>query len=69
MNQLSAEQRKVLLPSFKEMIDHVYEMSQKRLSNSSIQRFVYGRVTLAYSYEVYTEVIIYYTSFSFDFFH
>lgn len=56
VNQLSAEQRRVVLPSFEEMINHVYEMSIKRLSNSSTQRHVYGRATLAYSYEVYTEV-------------
>lgn len=56
INQLSAEQRKVVLPSFKEMINYVYEMSNKRLSNSSTQRYVYGRATIAYSYEIYTEV-------------
>lgn len=56
VNQLSTEQRKVILPSFKEMINYVYEMNQKRLSNSSTQRHVYGRATLTYSYEVYTEV-------------
>lgn len=37
------------------MITCVYEMSQKRL-NTSTQRVVYGRVTLAYSYEIYKEV-------------
>lgn len=56
VNQLSAEQRRVVLPSFKEMISYVHEMAQKRLTNSSVQRFVYGRITIAYSYEVYTEV-------------
>lgn len=55
VNQLSNEQRRVCLPSFKEMIEYVFEMSQKRL-NTSAQRFVYGRATLAYSYEVYIEV-------------
>lgn len=56
INHLSAEQRRVILPSFKEMISYVHEMAQKRLINSSTQRFVYGRITIAYSYEVYTEV-------------
>lgn len=56
INQLSAEQRRVILPSFKEMINYVYEMSNKRLSNSSMQHYVYGRAKIAYSYEIYTEV-------------
>lgn len=56
VNHLSTEQRRVILPSFKELINYVYEMNQKRLSNSSTQRHVYGRATLTYSYEVYTEV-------------
>lgn len=55
-NQLSTEQRRVVLPPFREMIDYVHEMAQKRSSNTSIQRFVYGRTTIPYSYEVYTEV-------------
>lgn len=55
INQLSNEQKRISLPSFKEMITCVYEMSQKRL-NTSTQRVVYGRVTLAYSYEIYKEV-------------
>lgn len=56
VNQLSTEQRRVILPAFEDMINYVYEMSIKRLSNSSTQRHVYGRATVAYSYEVYTEV-------------
>lgn len=56
VNQLSTELRRVILPSFKEMINHVYEMNKKRSSNSSMQRHTYGRATLSYSYEVYTEV-------------
>ncbi|XP_055313108.1 proteasome-associated protein ECM29 homolog isoform X2 [Sitodiplosis mosellana] len=59
VNQLSTEQRRVVLPSFKELINYVYEMNQKRLSNSSTQRHVYGRATLTYSYEVYTEILDY----------
>lgn len=57
VNQLSTELRRVVLPSFKEMINHVHEMSKKRMSNSSTQRHTYGRATLTYSYEVYTEVV------------
>lgn len=56
VNQLSTEQRHVVLPAFRELIDYVHEMAQKRLSNTSVQRFVYGRTTIPYSYEVYTEV-------------
>lgn len=68
VNQLSTEQRRVILPAFRDMIDYVHEMAQKRLSNTSIQRFVYGRTTIPYSYEVYTEVSFrMYPSRSFDF--
>lgn len=56
VNHLSTEQRRVILPSFQEMINHVHEMSNKRLSNSSTQHYVYGRAKIAYSYEIYTEV-------------
>lgn len=56
VNHLSTEQRRVLLPSFNEMCNHVYEMAQKRAINSSIQKYTYGRATIVYSYEVYTEV-------------
>lgn len=56
INQLSTEQRKIVLPGFKEMINHVHEMAQKRLNNSSAQKYVYGRATVVYSYEVFTEV-------------
>lgn len=55
-NQQSSEQSRIVLPLFEEMINYVYEMNQKRLSNSSAQRYVYGRITLAYSYESFTEV-------------
>lgn len=57
VNQLSAEQRRVILPSFKELVNYVIEMSNKRMSSSSTQHYVYGRAKIAYSYEIYTEVI------------
>lgn len=56
--QHSTDQKKIVLPSFDEMIKYVYEMNKKRLSSSSTQRYTYGRVTLAYSYECFTEVNI-----------
>lgn len=55
-NQQPTDQSRIVLPSFEEMINYVYEMNQKRLSNSSAQRYVYGRITLAYSYESFIEV-------------
>lgn len=53
-NRLSEEQRHIILPSFKGMISYVSEMAQKR--NLSGQKFVYGQITVPYSYEVYQEV-------------
>lgn len=55
--KLSVEQRRVILPSFKEMVNYVNEQMEKRASNSS-QKHVYGKVTLSCSYETYTEVNI-----------
>lgn len=56
VNQLSTEQRRVVLPSFKTMMNYVHEMSEKRLASSSVQKAVYGKVVIGYSYETYTEV-------------
>lgn len=58
VNQLQTEQRSVVLPSFKELINFIHDMTNKRSSNSSIQRHTYGRATLVYSYDVCTEVKI-----------
>lgn len=55
-DQKSTDQTRVILPSFEEMINYVHEMNKKRLSNSSAQRYTYGRITLAYSYETFIEV-------------
>lgn len=51
-----SHQNGIILPSFEEMISYVYEMNKKRLANSSAQRYTYGRVILAYPYEIFTEV-------------
>lgn len=59
INQLSTEQRRIVLPRFNEMCNHVYEMAQKRATNSSAQKYTYGRTTIVYSYEVYTEILDY----------
>lgn len=56
VNHLSTEQRRVLLPRFSEMCNHVYEMAAKRATNPSSQKYTYGRAKTVYSYEVYTEV-------------
>lgn len=53
--KLSPEQRRVVLPSFKETVNYVNEQMEKRATNSS-QKHIYGKVTLACSYETYTEV-------------
>lgn len=53
--KLSPEQRRVVLPSFKEIVNYVSEQMEKRATNSS-QKHVYGKVTLSCSYETYTEV-------------
>lgn len=55
-DQQPTDQISVVLPSFEELINYVHEMNKKRLSNSSAQRYVYGRITLAYSYETFIEV-------------
>ncbi len=54
-NKLSPEQRRVVLPSFKEMVNYVNEQMEKRATNSS-QKHIYGKVTLSCQYETYTEV-------------
>lgn len=54
--QQPADHRRVILPSFKEMINHVCEMNKRRLGNSSTQRFTYGQINFAFSYETITEV-------------
>lgn len=53
--KLSPEQRRVILPSFKEMVNYVQEQMEKRAANSS-QKHIYGKVSLSCSYETYTEV-------------
>lgn len=53
--KLSPEQRRVVLPGFKEMANYVHEQMEKRAASSS-QKHVYGKVTLSCTYETYTEV-------------
>ena len=54
-NKLSPEQRRVVLPNFKHMVNHVHDMNKKRLTNST-HRNVVGKVTLGYSFHVFQEV-------------
>ena len=54
-NKLSSEQRRVVLPGFKAMMQHVNEIAQKRLAKSSVY-VVVGRTKLAFSLDVYEEV-------------
>lgn len=56
--KLSPEQRRVILPGFKEMVNYVHEQMEKRASNSS-QKHIYGKVTLSCSYETYSEILDY----------
>lgn len=56
VNHLSTEQKRIVLPSFKSMMNFVHEMCEKRLTSSSVQKEVYGKVIIVYSYETYTEV-------------
>lgn len=51
----SPEQRRVILPCFKEIVNYVHKQMEKRATNSS-QKHIYGKVTLPCSYETYTEV-------------
>lgn len=53
-NKLTSEQRHVVLPSFKAMMRHVNETSQKRLNKNLT--VVVGRTKLPFSLEVYEEV-------------
>lgn len=57
-NTLSMEQRRVVLPSFKDMVNYVYEQMEKRSKDSSLKHS-YGQVVLCYTYESYTEILEY----------
>lgn len=54
INQLSIENRRIVLPSFNDMINYVFEMQKKRS-----QKHTYGRCTVRFSYEIYTEILYY----------
>uniref|UniRef100_A0A1I8PQ69 Proteasome-associated protein ECM29 homolog n=1 Tax=Stomoxys calcitrans TaxID=35570 RepID=A0A1I8PQ69_STOCA len=56
-NRLIAEQRHVVLPSFKSMMRHVNEIVQKRLKKNLT--VVVGRTKLPFSLEVYEEILDY----------
>lgn len=58
VNTLSMEQRRVVLPSFKDMVNYVYEQMEKRSQDSSLKHS-YGKVVLPYTYEAYTEILEY----------
>lgn len=57
VNKLSPEQRRIILPNFKEFVNYVQEQVEKKKMLSA--RHVYGKIVLPYSYETYTEVSIY----------
>lgn len=58
VNQLSTEQRRIVLPSFPALVNYVFEQTQKR-DASAIQKQSYGKVVLSYSYEAYSEILEY----------
>lgn len=58
VNQLSPEQRRIILPSFKDMVNYVYEQTEKRSQNST-QKHQYGQVIISYTYEAYIEILEY----------
>lgn len=58
VNQLSTEQRRIVLPDFAAMCTYVFEQSAKRDANATAKH-AYGRVRLAYTYEAYTEILEY----------
>jgi proteasome component ECM29 len=55
-NELTTEQRRITLPVFKDMVNYIHEMAEKKLSNPS-EGYTYGSVRLSYTLETYTEVI------------
>lgn len=58
VNQLSTEQRRIVLPSFPAMVNYVFEQTQKRDAGSAPKQS-YGKVILSYTYEAYTEILEY----------
>lgn len=58
VNQLSTEQRRIVLPSFPTLVNYVFEQTQKR-DVSSVPKQSYGKVILSYSYEAYSEILEY----------
>lgn len=55
-NLLTAEQRFVTLPSFKEMVKYVHEKAEKK---STVSEKHAGKMHLAYTYDMFTEVLEY----------
>ncbi|XP_063697227.1 proteasome-associated protein ECM29 homolog [Culicoides brevitarsis] len=55
-NLLTAEQRFIILPSFKEMVKYVHEKAEKK---STISEKHSGKMHLAYTYDMFTEILEY----------
>lgn len=55
-NKLTSEQRHVVLPSFKSMMRHINQTSEKRLKTNAV--VVVGSTKLPFTLEVYEEVCI-----------
>lgn len=58
VNQLSTEQRRIVLPSFPSMVNYVFEQTQKRDAGAA-PKHSYGKVVLSYTYEAFTEILEY----------
>ncbi|XP_036334369.1 proteasome-associated protein ECM29 homolog [Rhagoletis pomonella] len=57
-NQLSAERRPIVLPSFKSIMQHVSQMAERRL-NKNYGCVTIGNIKLAFSLTVYEEILDY----------
>lgn len=55
-NLLTAEQRFITLPSFKEMVKYVHEKAEKK---STVSEKHSGKMHLAYTYDMFTEILEY----------
>ncbi|XP_055390335.1 proteasome-associated protein ECM29 homolog [Condylostylus longicornis] len=57
-NKLFSEQRRVVLPGFKPLVNHIWEMSKRRMA-SSIPKTIIGNKTLPFNLNTYEEILDY----------
>lgn len=56
-NLLTTEQRYITLPSFTDMVKYIYEQAEKKASSNTPRNS--GKMHLAYTYDVYSEILDY----------